>query len=80
MAGKILVAYASKYGATQEIAEKVGEVLQKEGILIDIMPLKKVKKLADYQAAVIGAAGYIGQCIEGQRSLAYAGRGQPSRS
>ena len=61
MAGKILVAYASKYGATQEIAEKVGEVLQKEGILIDIMPLKKVKKLADYQAAVIGAAVYIGQ-------------------
>ncbi len=61
MADKVLVAYASKYGATQEIAEKVGEVLKKDGITADVLPLKKVKKLADYQAAVIGSAVYIGQ-------------------
>jgi menaquinone-dependent protoporphyrinogen oxidase len=61
MADKVLLAYASKYGATQEIAEKIGEVLQKDGISIDILPLKKVKKLADYRAVIIGSAVYIGQ-------------------
>lgn len=61
MANKVLVAYASKYGATQEIAEKLGEALKKEGVAYDLVPLKKVKKLDDYRAAVIGTAIYIGQ-------------------
>jgi menaquinone-dependent protoporphyrinogen oxidase len=61
MAGKVLVAYSSKYGSTQEIAEKVGDVLKKGGISVDILPLKKVKKLEDYRAAIIGSAVYIGQ-------------------
>lgn len=61
MADKVLLAYASKYGATQEIAEKVGEVLKKDGISVNVVPLKKVKKLDDYRAAIIGTAAYIGQ-------------------
>jgi len=61
MADKVLVAYASKYGATQEIAEKVGEVLKQAGIAIELLPLKKVKKPETYKAAIIGAAVYIGQ-------------------
>jgi menaquinone-dependent protoporphyrinogen IX oxidase len=28
---KVLVAYASKYGATKEIAEKIGQVLKEVG-------------------------------------------------
>ena len=31
MANKILVAYGSKYGATQEIAEKIGQVIAQSG-------------------------------------------------
>jgi len=60
MANKVLVAYASKYGATQEIAELIGNALKKEGVAYDLVPLKKVKKLDDYRAAVIGTAIYIG--------------------
>ena len=61
MTNKVLIAFASKYGATQEIAEKVGEILKKDGIAVDVVPTKKVKKLDEYQAAIIGSAVYIGQ-------------------
>jgi menaquinone-dependent protoporphyrinogen oxidase len=60
MANKALIAYASKYGATKEIAEKIGEVLKQEGLEADILPVKSIKSLADYQDIVIGSALYIG--------------------
>ena len=60
MAGKVLVAYASKYGATKEIAGKIGEVLKQEGLAADVMPARDVKSLADYGGVVIGAAMYMG--------------------
>jgi menaquinone-dependent protoporphyrinogen oxidase len=60
MADKVLVAYASKYGATAEIAEKIGQVLKHEGLQADVLPVKKVKHLADYKNVVIGSAMYIG--------------------
>jgi menaquinone-dependent protoporphyrinogen oxidase len=56
---KVLVAYASKYGATAEIAEKIGEVLKQEGLQADVLPAKSVKNLAEYAAVIIGSAVYI---------------------
>jgi len=60
MASTVLVAYASKYGATKEIAEKIGEVLKQEGLQADVLPVKSVKNLADYKDIVIGSAMYLG--------------------
>jgi menaquinone-dependent protoporphyrinogen oxidase len=57
----VLVAYASKYGTTAEIAEKIGQVLKQEGLQTDILPVKNVKNLSEYKAVVIGSAIYIGQ-------------------
>ena len=59
MENKVLVAYASKYGATKEIAEKIGEVLKQEGLQADVLPVKTVKNLSAYKAVVIGSAVYI---------------------
>ena len=56
---KVLVAYASKYGATAEIAEKIGEVLKQEGLQADVLPVKSVKNLAEYGAVVLGSGVYI---------------------
>jgi menaquinone-dependent protoporphyrinogen oxidase len=56
----VLVAYGSKYGATAEIAEKIGEVLKQEGLQVDVKNARNIKNATDYQAVVIGSAAYIG--------------------
>lgn len=61
MEGKILVAYASKYGSTGEIAEKIGEVLKQAGLEADVLPVKSVKDVSAYGSVVLGSAMYIGQ-------------------
>jgi menaquinone-dependent protoporphyrinogen oxidase len=60
MTVKVLVAYGSKYGATREIAEKIGQTITQEGLLVDVISAEKVKNIVDYQAVVIGSAAYIG--------------------
>lgn len=57
---KVLVAYASKYGATKEIAEKIGLVLKDAGFNVDILPADKVTAIGPYQAVILGSAVYIG--------------------
>ena len=59
MSRKVLVAYATKYGATAEIAEKIGEVLAQVGISVDVLPVNQVKDLDNYGAVVLGSAVYI---------------------
>jgi menaquinone-dependent protoporphyrinogen oxidase len=61
MDNKILVAYASKYDSTKEIAEKIGEMLKQAGLETDVMPVKSVKDMAVYSTVVLGSAMYIGQ-------------------
>lgn len=58
---KVLVAYASKYGATAEIAEKIGEVLKQGGIDTEVLSVKEVTSPEQYGAVVLGSALYIGQ-------------------
>ena len=60
MNDKILVAYGSKYGATAEIAEKIGEVLTAAGLTVDVLPAERVADLAPYRAVVLGSAVYAG--------------------
>lgn len=60
MSKKILVAYASKYGSTQEIAEKIGDVLAKTGLLVDMMGVERVTNLKQYDAVILGSAIYVG--------------------
>ena len=61
MARKILVAYASKHGATADIAEKIGQLLSQEDLDADIMPANQVVDVTQYDAFIIGSASYIGQ-------------------
>jgi menaquinone-dependent protoporphyrinogen oxidase len=58
---QILVSYATKYGATAEIAEKIGQVLRQAGLLTDVLPLDRVSDLTPYEAVVLGNAVYIGK-------------------
>lgn len=60
MSDKILVVYATKHGATAEIAEKIGKVIREEGHDVLVLPVKKVKDLSPYSAVVLGSAVYMG--------------------
>lgn len=64
MENKILVAYASKYGSTREIAKKIGEDLRSAGLEVDIRPVAQVTSIDPYQAVVLGSAVYIGKWIK----------------
>ncbi|MBC7224302.1 MAG: flavodoxin domain-containing protein [Anaerolineae bacterium] len=61
MKRKVLVAYATKYGATAEIAEKIGETLQEAGLQAEVLPVEQVHDLAPYEAVVLGSAVYAGR-------------------
>jgi menaquinone-dependent protoporphyrinogen oxidase len=61
MEHKVLVAYATKYGATQEIAAKIGEVLRQEGLAAEVLAADQVAELTPYTAVILGSAVYAGQ-------------------
>lgn len=59
MATSVLVAYATRYGSTQEIAETVAATLREGGLTVDLRPARNVQTLAGYQAVVLGAPLYM---------------------
>ena len=61
MGNQVLVAYATKHGATAEIAEKIGQVLRQAGLRTDVLPADRVIDLTPYTAVVLGSAVYIGR-------------------
>ncbi len=54
----VLLAYATRYGSTQEVAEAITTTLRADGVKVDIQPMQDVKNLDDYSAVVLGAAIY----------------------
>ena len=56
---KVLVAYATKYGATAGIAERIGQVLQEAGLPTDVLPAGRVRDLKPDRAVVLGSAVYM---------------------
>lgn len=61
MSKTILIAYASKHGATAEIAKKLGETLTQTGFQVALAEAKKVRDLSPYGAVILGSAVYYGQ-------------------
>src|SRR5579884_2747221 len=60
----VLVTYASKHGATQQMAERVGEILRRAGLEAQVRPVKDAGDLAGYDAFVIGSAVYFGSWMK----------------
>ncbi len=64
MNAKLLVTYASKYGATKEIAQKIGDVLCQAGLQAEILPVERVRDVTPYQAVILGSAVYVGKWMK----------------
>jgi len=56
---RVLVAYASRHGATQGIAEHIAETLRTAGFEAETIRVTAAKSLAGYDAFVIGSAAYM---------------------
>lgn len=59
MENKILIAYASTHGSTEEIAETIAATIRERGLAVDLQPVRNVRTLAGYQAVVLGAPIYL---------------------
>ena len=55
----VLVAYASRHGATQGIAERIAETLRAAGLEAEARAAASVRSLAGFDAFVIGSAAYM---------------------
>jgi len=60
MNSKILVCYASKHGATREIAEEIQNHILRNELEVDCMPVEDVEDPGDYETIVLGSAVYVG--------------------
>lgn len=57
---KILVAYASRHGATRGIAERIAQVLERSGHEVGLVSVSERPDVRGYDAFVIGSAAYMG--------------------
>jgi menaquinone-dependent protoporphyrinogen oxidase len=64
MSDTILVTYASRYGSTQEVAERVAAMLRENDLQVDVKPARQVRALEGYRAIVLGAPLYIGHWLK----------------
>ncbi|TDU83754.1 menaquinone-dependent protoporphyrinogen oxidase [Kribbella voronezhensis] len=58
MSRKVLVAYATKMGATAGIAEAIGAELERGGHQVDVREVGKVNSIEEYDVVVLGSALY----------------------
>jgi menaquinone-dependent protoporphyrinogen oxidase len=56
----ILIAYASKYGATREVAERIAQRLQKSGKQAEAKPVAQIADLGKPEAVIVGSGLYQG--------------------
>ncbi len=54
----VLLAYATRFGSTQEVAESVAATLREAGLKVDLRLMSQVESLEQYEAVVLGAAIY----------------------
>jgi menaquinone-dependent protoporphyrinogen oxidase len=53
---KLLVAYASRFGSTAEVAKAIAEVLSQKGATVETLHVKNATDLNGYDAVIVGGA------------------------
>jgi menaquinone-dependent protoporphyrinogen oxidase len=59
----ILITYATKYGATRGIAERIAQRMTTAGQHAEARPIKEVNEPGSYDAYAIGSAAYMGSWL-----------------
>ena len=58
---KVLVAHASKYGSTREVAESIARVLRSRCVHADVRAAGEVEDIEGYDGVVLGGGIYVGR-------------------
>ena len=69
MTAKILVAYATRYGSTKEVAETVAATLEEQGLEVEVTAAREVRSLDGYGAVLLGTPLYMGALYKDVRAL-----------
>ncbi|MCU0522841.1 MAG: flavodoxin domain-containing protein [Anaerolineae bacterium] len=75
---QVLVAYASKYGATAGIAERIAKVLREAGVPTAVIPARQVRDLSPYGAVVLGSGAYMFHWLKDASRLLKSLAAEPS--
>ena len=69
MTRTVLVAYATKHGSTEEVAQAVAAALGERGLHVEVRRADEVERVESYDAVVLGSALYMGRVHEGARTF-----------
>jgi menaquinone-dependent protoporphyrinogen oxidase len=65
----VLVAAASKHGATREIAQAIGRALEEQGVDVHVEAIDSLERVEGYDAFALGSAVYMGHWLEPARTF-----------
>lgn len=71
----MLVAYASRYGSTKGVAERIATHLNDAGVHVELIPAAEVQALDGYDAVVLGSPVYDQRWLPEARELVQRGLG-----
>jgi menaquinone-dependent protoporphyrinogen oxidase len=54
----VLIAYGSKRGGTEGLANMVADALREEGFTVEVAPARTVRAVRDHEAVIVGGALY----------------------
>jgi len=57
----LLVAYATRSGSTEEVAQAVAQTLRESGVSVETQPVRNIRSLEPYSAVVLGVPLYMGR-------------------
>ena len=78
-ARRVLVAFASRHGSTEEVAHAIASVLRERGFVVDLRSATSVHGVAGYDAVVIGGALYTARWHREARRLLHRERAALAR-
>lgn len=58
---RILIAYATKHGSTQEVAEAIADALREDGHEVDVQTAEETASLDAYVRVILGGSIYFGR-------------------
>jgi menaquinone-dependent protoporphyrinogen oxidase len=79
MTMRVLIASASRHGATHEIAESIGRALEDRGLETQVAHVEDIEDAKGFDALVLGSAVYAGRWLEPARRFAERHRDELTR-